>query len=71
MPVLAVETARHVHQELRCEFAAAINSSGVALACSVMARDDLAAGRLVRLFLHTTFLPVLPATWFIGRDAQR
>jgi LysR family glycine cleavage system transcriptional activator len=29
---------------------AAIKGHGVALACSIMARDDLAACRLVRLF---------------------
>jgi LysR family glycine cleavage system transcriptional activator len=29
---------------------AAIKGHGVALACSIMARDDLAAGRLVRVF---------------------
>lgn len=34
---------------------AAIDGSGVALARSVMARDDLAAGRLVRLFPHIAF----------------
>ncbi|WP_109505134.1 transcriptional regulator GcvA [Pseudomonas aeruginosa] len=34
---------------------AAIDGQGVALARSVMARDDLAAGRLVRLFPHISF----------------
>lgn len=34
---------------------AAIDGSGVALGRSVMARDDLAAGRLVRLFPHIAF----------------
>ena len=34
---------------------AVINGHGVALARSVMARDDVAAGRLVRLFPEITF----------------
>lgn len=38
---------------------AAIEGHGVALARSVMARDDLAAGRLVRLFPEITFASVL------------
>jgi LysR family transcriptional regulator, glycine cleavage system transcriptional activator len=38
---------------------AAIDGHGVALARSVMARDDLVAGRLVRLFPETTFASAL------------
>lgn len=38
---------------------AAIDGHGVALARSVMARDDLAAGRLVRLFPEVTFTSAL------------
>lgn len=38
---------------------AAIDGQGVALARSVMARDDLATGRLVRLFPHITFASTL------------
>lgn len=38
---------------------AAIDGHGVALARSVMAGDDLVAGRLVRLFPETTFAAAL------------
>jgi LysR family glycine cleavage system transcriptional activator len=38
---------------------AAIDGHGVALARSVMARDDLAAGRLVRLFPEVEFTSAL------------
>jgi LysR family glycine cleavage system transcriptional activator len=38
---------------------AAIDGQGVALARSIMARDDLAAGRLVRLFPEVEFASVL------------
>ncbi|MEO6291471.1 MAG: LysR substrate-binding domain-containing protein, partial [Burkholderiaceae bacterium] len=38
---------------------AAIEGHGVALARSVMARDDLASGRLVRLFPEISFASAL------------
>jgi LysR family glycine cleavage system transcriptional activator len=38
---------------------AAIDGQGVALARSIMARDDRAAGRLVRLFPEVEFASVL------------
>jgi len=38
---------------------AAIDGSGIALARSVMAHDDLAAGRLVRLFPEIKFVSTL------------
>jgi LysR family glycine cleavage system transcriptional activator len=38
---------------------AAIDGQGVALARSIMARDDLAAGRLVRLFREVELPSVL------------
>lgn len=46
---------------------AAIDGHGVALARSVMARDDLAAGRLVRLFPEITF-PSPLAYYVVYRD---
>ncbi len=42
---------------------AAIDGQGVALARSVMARDDLAAGRLVRLFPRVEFAS--PLAYFV------
>src|SRR3546814_13516925 len=39
---------------------AAIEGRGIALARSVMAHDDLAAGRLVRLFPEIEFVSALP-----------
>lgn len=42
---------------------AAIEGQGIALARSVMARDDLAAGRLVRLFPDITF--VSPLAYYV------
>jgi LysR family transcriptional regulator, glycine cleavage system transcriptional activator len=38
---------------------AAIDGHGVALARSIMARDDVAAGRLVRLFADVKFASLL------------
>ena len=46
---------------------AAIDGHGVALARSVMVRDDLAAGRLVRLFPEITFASPL-AYYIVYRD---
>ncbi|MBR8034711.1 MULTISPECIES: transcriptional regulator GcvA [Burkholderia] len=46
---------------------AAIDGHGVALARSVMARDDLAAGRLVRLFPEITYASPL-AYYIVYRD---
>lgn len=48
---------------------AAIDGHGVALARSVMARDDLAAGRLVRLFPEVEFTSRWLTTWCIERNA--
>lgn len=42
---------------------AAIDGQGIALARSVMARDDLAAGRLVRLFPEVEF--ALALTYYV------
>jgi LysR family glycine cleavage system transcriptional activator len=46
---------------------AAIDGQGVALAGSVMARDDLAAGRLVRLFAEVELEAVL-AYYIVCRE---
>ncbi len=50
---------------------AAIDGQGVALARSIMAHDDLAAGRLVRLFPEVEFSSVLSAfrDWLV-REAS-
>jgi len=48
---------------------AAIDGQGVALARSVMARDDLAAGRLVRLFPKIE-LPSTLACYIVYREER-
>lgn len=47
---------------------AAIEGHGVALARSVMAHDDLAAGRLVRLFPEITFAS--PLAYYVVYRAE-
>ena len=53
------DEARHAHQQLRPVLQAALDGHGVALARSVMAHDDVASGRLVRLFPQITFTSAL------------
>lgn len=48
---------------------AVIDGHGVALARSVMARDDLAAGRLIRLFPNVKVTPAL--AYYIVYRAER
>ncbi|OLL32116.1 LysR family transcriptional regulator [Burkholderia sp. SRS-W-2-2016] len=47
---------------------AAIDGQGIALARSVMARDDLAAGRLIRLFSEVTFAS--PLAYYVVYRAE-
>ncbi|KVK75977.1 LysR family transcriptional regulator [Burkholderia cepacia] len=66
--VIEVDTARGMQiNNSAAVLQAAIEGHGVALARSVMARDDLAAGRLVRLFPEITYASPL-AYYVVYRD---